>query len=403
MPDDSSSTSETEFPVQPSASRPVSPAGDEAPGGGVAGGDTVTCLWEECGVVFTHLPTLIEHIHSDHIGVHKSNYTCEWATCSRRGLAQTSRFALISHIRSHTGEKPFICSRPECDKSFTRSDALAKHMRLQHNMAPPPSGRGGNRKRKRSNSPATAVQNSAPPSEAAFSTFKIEPQTPPAEVVEGEYFPDIGAAPAPTPAAILSLEDDDVSPTLPPHLARLIDPNTGLLMGRSPSQVLYVVEKAKLRYALETHAGLIEELRVVRAEVRHEQAAKEAMLDDLLRESFGYNLPFLRITCIDTAFSCRAQAEPLLAYPTPPPHLPSTDPNYTPHNTEHGYGPHYSTHAHNHPHNHTHAHGHPHHRNHNHDHEYEYEYASHGHDRGREYEREREYGRYHPTHPQTVA
>lgn len=47
-----------------------------------------------------------------HIGVHKSNYTCEWATCNRRGLAQTSRFALISHIRSHTGEKPFICSRP---------------------------------------------------------------------------------------------------------------------------------------------------------------------------------------------------------------------------------------------------------------------------------------------------
>ena len=93
------------------------------------GVDTVTCLWDDCGIVFTHLPTLIEHIHSSepfppyphrtpmtcilaHIGVHKSNYTCEWATCNRRGLAQTSRFALISHIRSHTGEKPFICSRP---------------------------------------------------------------------------------------------------------------------------------------------------------------------------------------------------------------------------------------------------------------------------------------------------
>ena len=52
------------------------------------------------------LPTI------EHIGVHKSNYTCEWATCSRRGIQQASRFALISHIRAHTGEKPFTCPRP---------------------------------------------------------------------------------------------------------------------------------------------------------------------------------------------------------------------------------------------------------------------------------------------------
>ncbi|KAF8655492.1 hypothetical protein AX16_003022 [Volvariella volvacea WC 439] len=42
---------------------------------------------------------------------------------------------------------PHVCT--ECDKSFTRSDALAKHMRLQHNISPPAPGRGGSRKRKR--------------------------------------------------------------------------------------------------------------------------------------------------------------------------------------------------------------------------------------------------------------
>jgi hypothetical protein len=28
------------------------------------GDDSVTCLWDNCGVVYTHLPTLIEHIHN---------------------------------------------------------------------------------------------------------------------------------------------------------------------------------------------------------------------------------------------------------------------------------------------------------------------------------------------------
>ena len=66
------------------------------------------------------LPTI------EHIGVHKSNYTCEWATCSRRGIQQASRFALISHIRAHTGEKPFLCNGG-CGKTFTRKDALKRH------------------------------------------------------------------------------------------------------------------------------------------------------------------------------------------------------------------------------------------------------------------------------------
>ena len=256
--------------------------------------------------------------------MHKSNYTCEWASCSRRGLPQTSRFALISHIRSHTGEKPFICTRPglfrsstlfikgrsrstdciscpifptECDKSFTRSDALAKHMRLQHNISPPLPGRGGSRKRKRGDDPPAAADApphpNAAPDPAGFTTFKVEPHTP-REPSPGPPGGSLGAGGllargghedhgprSPSP------EDGGEDDGLPAHLADVADPATGLIFGRSPAMVRYLVMKAKEQYALREHYALIEELRTLRAQERAWREAKDVALDDVLRAEVG--------------------------------------------------------------------------------------------------------------------
>lgn len=101
--------------------------------------DIHICRWDGCLTQLPELDDLVQHINTDHITSKKgsnnnSEYICKWDHCSRNGVAQHSRFALLSHIRTHTGEKPFYCILPECLKSFTRSDALLKHLKAVHDV-----------------------------------------------------------------------------------------------------------------------------------------------------------------------------------------------------------------------------------------------------------------------------
>ncbi len=132
--------------------------------------------------------------------------------------------------------------------------------------ARPAPGRGGSRKRKRNPddievAPSVSTR-SQTPTLGTFSLFDL---------------PVLGRSPS-----LAGGEDDEgykssgsSSDVIPPHLMVHLEPGTGRIFGRSPGQVLYLLAKAKLRYAQEQNEALQEELRVTRAEMRREREGKE--------------------------------------------------------------------------------------------------------------------------------
>ncbi|KAG0180461.1 hypothetical protein DFQ29_000660 [Apophysomyces sp. BC1021] len=98
--------------------------------------EQVQCRWRDCGEKFDELKNLISHISEAHVGSGKPTYSCEWEGCSRNQKPFTKRHKMYNHLRTHTGERPFVCPKDGCGKRFSRPDSLTTHIKTHSNVRP---------------------------------------------------------------------------------------------------------------------------------------------------------------------------------------------------------------------------------------------------------------------------
>lgn len=111
------------------------------------------CTYKGCKKSYQNLTAL--NIHKCSVHNKPWPYPCPYKGCTQGGIAQS---ALEIHMRTHTGEKPFVCEFcsesfttkyhckrhfeechsderpyvcpfPECDKKYSRKDVLASHIK----------------------------------------------------------------------------------------------------------------------------------------------------------------------------------------------------------------------------------------------------------------------------------
>lgn len=85
------------------------------------------CYYIDCLQFFHNKYNLRRHINSFHLKL--KSYKCHM--CSRKVVSKQS---LQEHINIHTGDKPYICTYPNCRKTFRQSSRLSLHKLTHHNL-----------------------------------------------------------------------------------------------------------------------------------------------------------------------------------------------------------------------------------------------------------------------------
>lgn len=88
----------------------------------------------ECGKIFKDAASLSDHVIGFHVGSRKNQYLCLWQDCDRHERPFTQRQKIIRHLQTHTKNRPFHCQ--VCGNSFAEEAVLKQHMRIHSGEKP---------------------------------------------------------------------------------------------------------------------------------------------------------------------------------------------------------------------------------------------------------------------------
>ncbi|KAJ2697959.1 hypothetical protein H4R19_005627 [Coemansia spiralis] len=121
------------------------------------------CAWGSCTTQLASMHLLSGHISASHILAldAETGFACAWRGCPHNGDPLPSYPALVDHLRTHTGNRSYLCPVPACGKVYKRSDFLTKHIGAHADPLPAPANGLHTPSRRRRRPPGSPADSTA--------------------------------------------------------------------------------------------------------------------------------------------------------------------------------------------------------------------------------------------------